>query len=237
MSKLVYLELLKIKRSYINLFLILSIFIPILFIVIQYVISKEDTTFFSVISKNTSTISVTIFSMIIILATYLIAREYKENTLTYLFVTPVSRTKLLLSKLLLLLLMIVLLELITFGLLALIHLFLGDFTLALASRLFDVWWISSLMFFLLTPVVTYIVLLRKDFVPSLLISLAGFIFTFPFVYRDFYYFFPHLIPMVTVTNYLENDVSVTSNGMPLLIMLAVFVVFLFLSITKINRKG
>ncbi|WP_110932783.1 ABC transporter permease [Paenibacillus bouchesdurhonensis] len=236
MSKLVYLEFLKLKRSYINIFLFLSMFLPILFIVIQYFLSQNEETFFLTITNNTSTISISIFSIIMILASYIMAREYKENMFSYLFITPNSRTKVLISKLLLLFIVILLLELITFVTLIIIHMFVGEFTMEKAGMLLEAWILSSLMFFLLTPLVVYIVLLRRGFVSSLLILLAGFIFTYPFIYKEYYYFLPHLIPLVTVSDHLGADVNAANGWMTMAIMLGVFFLFTFLSIKKINRK-
>jgi len=237
MRRLVYLELVKLKKSSMNGILLAITVLPILLIIVQYVVKDGKKVFFSTVSANNTIISMSIFSVVIIVANYIIAREYKERTLIYLFITPKSKTKILLSKYILLFLIILVLGALSFGTLIIANIFINGITSKVLAKLLGAWLIGTVMFFLLTSVVVYVALLRGDFISSLLISLVFFMFTCPFMFKNNYYIFPNLIPIVTVSNFLNiNKIKSMDYIRSFSILGVVFLVFLYLSINRFNRK-
>lgn len=237
MRRLLALEFLKLKGALLNILLLCTIFLPILIIVIQYMVSKDSSSFFSVVATNSTVISLSIFSVVIILASYIVAREYKDNTITYLLMTPNSRTKILVSKLIMLFISILLIESFTFAVLLATGYVLEGLSISYAIKFLETWVKSSVMYFLLTSVVVYIALVRRNFVSSLLIPLIALVFTSPFIYKETYIIFPHLIPIVAVSNTLGVDLNQgTNNPLQFIILFVVFIVFLFLSIRKFSAR-
>lgn len=237
MRRLLALEFLKLKGSLLNVLLLCTIFLPILIIVIQYMVSKDSSSFFSVVASNSTVISLSIFSVIIILASYIVAREYKDNTITYILMTPNSRIKVLVSKFIMLFISILLIEFFTFALLLITGYVLEGLSISYAIKFLEAWAKSSVMYFLLTSVVVYIALVRRNFVSSLLIPLIALVFTSPFMYKETYIIFPYLIPIVAVSNTLGVELNQgSSNSLQFVILFAVFIVFLFLSIKKFSAR-
>jgi hypothetical protein len=236
MNKLVRLEVLKLKRSSMNVMLLALSIVPILLIIIQYAVTSNQS-FFTTVSRNNRIISISIFSVVIIIANYILAREYKERTIIYLFITPKSRTKILLSKYILLFFIILILGALSFGSLFIANALTDGITKEILLKYLGAWLVGSGMFFLLTPVVVYVALVREDFISALLISLVVFIFTCPFMFKEQYYGLPHLIPMVAVNKFLSTD-GVSDLNFPLLFLIlgVVFLLFLYLSIRRFNRK-
>lgn len=239
MKDLMKLELLKLKRLSLNILLLIVVLMPILIITVYYIYSKDDSSFFDILKDNNVIVSLSIFATNIIFTTFIVAIEYKDNKISYLLITPVARTKILLGKFTIASLIILMTGLIEFGLLFTIGMVVEGFKMAYLSNMIIVWLLSSILYIMLTPLIIYIVLWKKSFAASLLISLVVMIFTTPFMYGEMYVYFPHLIPIVTVSNYLGNSLndSVPHNQIAFAVLAVLFAIFMFLSVRKFEGEG
>lgn len=235
MIKLLYLEFLKLKRSFIFVILLTAVLLPICLIVIKYLTMGDSESFFSAISQNSIIISVSIFSAAIIIGCYVVTREFKESTIQYLLTSIVPKTKILLSKIILLFIVIFSLEIITFGLLIIVNSFVGGLTTTILTDLLKAWLVSSSMLFLLTPAFVFVALMKREFAPSMILVLVFFMFTYPFGSKV-HYLLPHLIPLQIVSYILGASTYSHNYYLAFCIMIEVFAGFLLLSIYKFGKR-
>lgn len=236
MSKLLMLEFMKLKRTFLIVLIPLSLILPLVLVLVQYGFDQQNT-FTSVVTKNSVFIQMIAFAAVVISGYYMIAREYKNNLTSYLAITPKSITQILLAKYILLFLEIAVLQVLTFVLLMIINTSLSGFDPQLAVQYLTAGVLSAVFLFCLTPAVGYIALLKRNFSSSALIFLILFMLTYPFAFTDYGYLFPHLAPIILVSKYLGNEqYAQISYGVGTLILMVVFSLFLYLSINRVRKK-
>ena len=236
MSSLLQLEFMKLRRTFLVLLLPLALFVPLALVLIQYGFHPQQS-FTAVITKNSVFMQMISFASVVITGCYIVAREYRQQLISYLAITPKSLTRILLSKYILLFLEIAVLQGLTFGLLIVIHSLVSGFDPQLAADYMTAGVLSTLCLMALTPAVVYVALWKRNASAAALLFLVVFMLTYPFAFKDFGAFLPHLLPIILVSKFLGYEqyahISYARGG---LILLAVFMGFLILSIHKINSK-
>jgi len=236
MRKLIGLELKKIKNTFVNVLILISIVAPILMTMLVYA-ACNDKTFLEVVISNSVYIQMIPFAVTVIFGCFIVAREYKENMIVYMEITPQSQTKLMLSKLVVIVLELCLTQLITFGLLFIINAVIDGFDFALLIKYINAGFISAVAFSALAPLIVFVSLMRRNFSSASFTFLMIYMFTFPFIFSENGYVFPHLLPMILVTKSFGNlkydKISFLCGA---LILTAVALIFSYLSIRKINKK-
>ncbi|SEW45976.1 ABC transporter permease [[Clostridium] fimetarium] len=236
MRNLIGLELKKIKNTFVNGLVLISILAPILMIVLVYAVSS-DKTFLEVVISNSVYIQMIPFAVTVIYGCFIVTREYKENMIVYLEITPQSQTKIMLSKLIVTVLELCLTQVITFVLLFIINAVIDGFDFALLMKYVKVSLISAGALSALVPLIVFISLVRRSFSSASIIFLMIFMFTFPFIFSENGYVFPHLLPMILVAKFFGNlrydKISFLCGA---LVLTLVAMLFLYLSIRKTNKK-
>ncbi len=116
-------------------------------------------------------IGVTLYGVI---TAYLFNREYTENTLKNILTIPISRTRLFMSKLILLLIWILFLTMFAWGL-TLIFGVIGQFqglSAAVLMTAFKEYIVGGVLLFLLVTPTILVTLLCKNYVPSIVFTVA-----------------------------------------------------------------
>ncbi len=236
MGKLIGIELEKMKHTFLQVLIIISLLGPIALITIMYAIT-DNKSFFEVVKSNSAFVQLIPFSVTVIFGCFIVAREYKENMMLYLKITPQSQVRIIISKLIVIELELWLTQVVTFILLSVINTVIGGFDTNLLLRYIGAGLISAGALGLLIPVMIYMSLLRRSFSGAALIFLVLFMMTFPFIFSENGHLFPHLIPMLFVAKFFGSSVY---NNMRLLygllILAAIAGIFLYLSIKKMKQK-
>ncbi len=180
MINLLYTEFLKLKRSQMLLISMLGATTAPFVCFIAYLNMKSKkpgvpVLFNEVFSEtNLYVVLLTGVTLYGVIATYLFNREYTENTLKNLLTIPVSRTSFFMSKLILLLIWILLLTVVAWGL-TLIFGLIGQFeglSLTVLIKAFKEYIVGGIFLFLLTTPTILVTLLFKNYVPSLVFTIA-----------------------------------------------------------------
>lgn len=201
--KLIPLEFKKIKNTTMYFIITSLAILPVLLVLLQYLISSEsEKKFYTSVADSNIVITMCLYTASIILANFIITREYRDRTMIYLFITPQSRLKILVSKFELLFISLFCLGTVTYGGLLILNLIFGGTDSENIMRITGAWIMNIVLTFLLMPFVVMIALWRKNFISSMLISLVLVIFTTPFMFTEKVYAFPHLIPMTVSMNIL-----------------------------------
>ena len=236
MRMLIGLELKKIKNTFVNGLALISILAPILMIALVYAVSS-DKTFLEVVISNSVYIQMIPFAVTVIYGCFIVTREYKENMIVYLEITPQSQTKIMLSKLIVTVFELCLTQVITFVLLFIINAVIDGFDFVLLMKYVKVALISAAALSALVPLIVFISLVRRSFSSASIIFLMIFMFTFPFIFSENGYVFPHLLPMILVAKFFGNlrydKISFLCGA---LVLTLVAMLFLYLSIRKTNKK-
>ncbi len=238
MLKFIGLEFHKIKRTTMYLIIISLSVLPVLMILLQYLVSNDsEKEFYTTVASNNIVITMCLYTVAIILANFIITREYQDRTIIYLFITPQSRKKILASKFGLLFILLFSLGAFTYGSILILNMIFGGVDGDVAAKMIGAWFSGVILFFLLMPFIVLIALWRKNFISSMLISLVLVIFTTPFMFTENIYMFPHLIPMAVSNNLLRINNKLDINYPVAFIILAVvFVSCSLLSMKLFNRK-
>ncbi|MCL2719099.1 MAG: ABC transporter permease [Lachnospiraceae bacterium] len=236
--KYITLELRKIKKTSMSYIIFLFATLPILLMLLLHITSDEiNKEFYTIIANYSVIITMCLFTVSIILANYIITREYQESTIIYLFIAPVSRKKILASKFGLLFLILFTLSIFTYGCIFLLNVMLGEVNSDIFARYVAACLSGAFLFFLLMPLIVAIALWRKNFISSMLISLVMLIFTSPFMFTQNFYAFPHLIPMAVSNNMLMTDNKLDINyPLAFLILALVGCLFTFVSVRLFEKK-
>jgi len=236
MNKLLMLEFMKLKRTVLIVLIPLSLILPLVLVLVQYGFDQQNT-FTSLVTKNSVFVQMIAFAAVVISGCFIIAREYKNNLISYLAITPKSLTQILLCKYILLFLEIAILQVLTFGLLIIVNTSISGFDAQIAVQYLTAGMLSTIFLFCLTPAVGYIALLKRNFSSSALIFLIIFMLTYPFAFTDYGYILPHLAPIIMVSKFLGNEqYAQISYGAGSVILFVVFSLFLYLSINQIRKK-
>lgn len=235
MTKLLMLEIVKLKRTFLTILLPLSFVLPIVLVLVQY--GNNHNTLPSVVTKNSAFIQMISFACVVISGCYIISREYKNNLFSYLTITPKSMKQVLLCKYIVLLLETTILQLLIFVALFIINTVLSGFDMHIGLQYLATGILSTLALFFLTPLVVYITLVIRNFTSSALVFLILYMLTYPFSFLKFGVFLPHLLPITLIGKFLGSErYAQTSYYLGTLILLVVFILFLYLTIIKIGKR-
>ena len=128
-------------------------------------------------------------------------------------------------------------QVITFVLLFIINAVIDGFDFVLLMKYVKVALISAAALSALVPLIVFISLVRRSFSSASIIFLMIFMFTFPFIFSENGYVFPHLLPMILVAKFFGNlRYDKISFSFGALVLSLVAMLFLYLSIRKINKK-
>lgn len=236
MGKMLGYELMKIKHTFLRILIIVSIIGPLATIVVMNAIN-DSKTFFEVVKSNIVFVQLIPFVVTVIFGCFVVAREYKENMMIYLKITPQLQVKIMLSKLSLIVLELCFTQLLTFILLFVINTVIDGYDMDLLLKYIEVGLISAGTLCCLAPLIVYISLLRRSFSSASLIILVIFMLTFPYIFSENGYIFPYLLPMIMVAKFLGSSVyDKISYGCGTIILLTVASVFLYFSIRKTKKK-
>ncbi len=235
MTKLLTLEFVKLKRTFLTILLPLSFVSPIVLVLVQY--CNNQNTLPLVVTKNSAFIQMISFACVVISGCYIISREYKNNLLSYLAITPKSMKQVLLCKYIILLIETTLLQLLIFVSLFIINTILSGFDMHIAIQYLTAGILSSIVLFCLTPCIVYITMVIRNFTSSAMVFLILYMLTYPFSFLKFGVFLPHLLPITLIGKFLGNErYAQISYCSGILILIVVFVLFLYLTIIKIGKK-
>lgn len=236
MENLINLELIKVRNTFANGLALISIIAPILMIIMVYAVG-DDKPFLEIVKSNSVFVQMIPFAVTVIYGCFIVAREYKENMMVYLKITPQSQTKIMLSKLFVILFQLCLTQLVTFILLFILNAVIDGFDTVLLLKYIKAGLISAGTLSALVPLIVFISMIRQSFSSASLIFLILFMFTFPFIFSENGYVFPHLLPMILVARFFDNskyDKISLLYGSSILATTAI--VFLYLLIKKSKIK-
>lgn len=236
MSDLLLLEFKKLKRTFLIVLLPAGLLVPVILALVQFGFNEKNM-FNQVVSKSSVFIQMISFACVVISGCFIISREYKNNLISYLAITPKSMVKVLISKYIVLFIETGVLQIMIFGVLALINTLLYGFDSSLTGTYLTAGILSTLCLFCLVPVIVCIALVKRNMASSALVFLFLYMLTFPFSFMSYGYLFPHLLPVMLISKYLGNYQYAQINYISGALMLtAVFISFLILSLYKIRKK-
>ena len=241
MLNLVYTELMKMKRSKMFLISLLGAAVaPVMmfFMMITYRDQSPgvEVTFERYFNQTHLFVSLLIGTLLFgLIATYIINREYQEDTLKNLFTIPVSRTGFLMSKLTVLFGWIQILMLAAFLLCLLLGLIgrFTEFSTPILVSYITQYLKTGVLLFCLTPPVLLITMLFKNYVPSIAFSI---IVTVTAVIvmnsEDYIGIYPWTIPFVLTLKEAPKGFSIYPS---LISITGVFILSLCGCILYLNR--
>lgn len=236
--KMIGLEFQKIKRTTMYFTMISLSVLPVIMILLRHLVSNDpEKKFYTTVANNNIVITICLYTVFIILTNYIITREYRDRTMIYLFITPQSRKKILMSKFGLLFILLFCLGSLTYGSILILNLIFGGVNGEIITKMVGAWLASVVLSFFLMPFIAMIALWRKNFISSMMISLVLIIFTIPFMFKENIYVFPHLIPMAVSNNLLRIQNKLDIDYLRASIILAaVCVICSLISMRLFNRK-
>lgn len=235
MGKLFVLEFEKVKKSFLTILIPMVFLGPIVMVYLGFTSSKGQT-FYDVVVKESVFIQMIPFAIVVLSGCYILGREYKDNMWTYLNITSKSPTKIILCKIGALCLETIVLQLLTFVVLLLMNSVLEPIDAKVVFTYIKAAVMSSLLMACLVPAIVFITLIKREVAASAIIILIIYMFTFPFIFQDYGYMFPHLLPLVVVIKIFGSDRYVSVNyliGSGVMVLL--FFIFLILSLHKIKK--
>lgn len=238
MGKMIGLEIKKIRHTFLQLLIIAAIVAPIAMISVMYAVS-EDKTFYEVVAGNCVFAQLIPFAITVICGCYIVAREYKDNMMLYLKVTPQSQIKIMLSKSIVIIVQVCVIQILTFVLLFVINTIIDGYDTDSLLKYIEVGLISAGTLSCLVPLIVFISLIRRSISGSALILLVLLMLTFPYIFSASGYIFPHLLPMILIAKFFGNAVyDKISYLYGAIILMSAAAIFLFLSIriTKMKEK-
>lgn len=236
MPRLLTLEFRKLKGTFLYILIPMAFLAPLILILIQYA-SGPKASFAEVVTKSSVFIQMISFACVVISGCYIVTREYKAGMAQYLAITPNSMIRILLCKFILLFLETLVLQMAVFGALFCVNTALNGFDGGIGLRYFTAGILSSLFLGCLIPAVAFIALWRRSFAGSSIFFLVLLMLTFPFAFMSYGYVFPQLEPIILISEFLGNNrYSQISYAAGILILVATFAVFLYLSILWVRKK-
>ncbi|MDD4113547.1 MAG: ABC transporter permease [Herbinix sp.] len=230
------LEIKKIRHTFLQPLILLSLIGPLLMITVINAIDS-DKTFLEVVVSNSVFVQMIPFAVTVIFGCFIVAREYKENMMVYLKIMPHSQVKIMFSKIIVIVLELWLTQIITFIMLFLINTVIEGYDIDILLKYIGAGLISATTFSCLVPLIVFISLLRRNFSGSALILLIIFMMTFPFIFSENGYIFPHLLPMILVAksfgSSVYNKISFLGGT---LILIGIATIFYCLSIRIAKKK-
>ncbi len=215
MLNLLYIEILKLKRS--KLFMVSLLGAMVVPVMIFFMLTsmrarnpQSIITFENYFRQTDMFILLMIGTLLFgLLTTYVFNREYQEETLKNLLTIPVGRKSLIISKLLVVLMVILALMLFSF-LLTLILGLIGHFeelSVELLIRWGQLYLYSGLLLFLLTPSVILITLLFKNYIAAIGFTIAVSVVSIIVAQSEYVLIYPWTVPGVIALPdlFVENE--------------------------------
>lgn len=180
MANLLYAELLKLKRSNMFLVSIIGAAVAPFMCFIAYVTKRNErpdipVNFGEFFSETNLYVLMLIGVMLYgVITAYLFNREYVENTLKNILTIPVSKTSLIISKVILLFIWIMWLTIAAWAL-TLVFGLIGSFedlTINILIKALKEYIIGGTLLFLLATPTIFVTLLFKDYVPTIVFTIA-----------------------------------------------------------------
>ncbi|MBD8500857.1 ABC transporter permease [Paenibacillus arenosi] len=247
MSNLLFTEITKLKRSPVGAVLLIFILLPLL---LQLVISLgifsngKSIGWFDIFATHEFLVNLllapTCFAQI---AGFIFAREYQENTINYIFISPYSRLRIYITKVFLLFPLILVSLFLSYVLLVSLGMFLTAEQLTGATLLIHVQnliiiaiWQFALCFVALVPAI-----LLKNSYSSIIVGAGGVaasimtvLTSVPPKYGSFnpYYFPAHIVSQLTVGNHIPDWVLMRG----LLTMLIIFTLCLCVTLYSYTQS-
>ncbi len=235
MRNLIGFEIRKIKHTFLSLLILVSLAGPIAMIAVMYAINDEKT-FLEVVISNSVFVQLIPFAVTVIFGCFIVAREYKDNMMLYLKITPQSQVKIVLSKFIVIILELSLTQIFSFFMLFIINRVIDGYDTDLLLKYIKAGLISAGALSCLVPLMIFISLIRRSFSSAALIFLMIFMLTFPYIFSENGALFPHLLPMVLVAKFFGNPVyDKVSYLNAVFILIGVAAIFLFL-VVRISKK-
>ena len=180
MAKLIHTELLKLKRSNMFLVSIIGAAVAPFMCFVAYIMERNKRPDipikFDKFFSDTNLYVVLLIGVLLygVITSYLFNREYVENTLKNLLTIPVSRGSLIVSKLILLLVWIMTLTLVSWVLTLILGIIGGfeDLSTLVLIKYFKEYLIGGGLLFLLTTPVIFVTIIFKDYVPTIVFTIA-----------------------------------------------------------------
>lgn len=198
MVNLIQAEILKLKRS--NMFFISLIgaaVAPLMWLITHYSYSLQHPEAIMTYEKAFGDINMFITLLIGtllygVITSFVFNREYTENTLKTILVIPLSRNKLILSKCILLCGWILILSVFAWGLTLLFSLFFTfkGFSISILAISLQTYLLSGFLMFLLMTPVMFVALVYKNFVPTIVFTIAVVMFNVLVANSDYISLFP-----------------------------------------------
>lgn len=236
MKKIICFEIRKIRHTFLQPLILISLIGPLLMIAVINAIDEEKN-FFEVVVSNSIFVQMIPFVVTVIFGCFIVAREYKENMMVYLKMMPHSQVKIMLSKVIVIILELCITQILTFIMLFVINTLIDGYDIDFFYKYLGAGLISAATLCCLIPLIVFISLLRRSFSSASLIILVIFMMTFPYVFTENGYIFPHLLPMILVAKFFGSTVydklSLLSGA---LILIAIATIFGYLSIRITKKK-
>lgn len=235
MEMLIGFEFKKIRHTFLQALIVASLAGPAAMIAVIY--ASGNKTFFETVTGNSVFVQMLPFAVTVIFACYIVTREFKDNTILYLKITPQSPVRIMLSKMLLTVAELGFSQIVSFVLLFIINTGMDGFDAKLPVKYLEAGLISAGAFGCLVPLMIFISLLRRSFSGSALVFLVIFMLTFPFAFTENGQVFPHLLPMILVARFFGNSIyDNTGIWSSVFILVATAVIFLYLSVRITEKK-
>jgi ABC-type transport system involved in multi-copper enzyme maturation permease subunit len=166
------------------------------------------------------------FLILVFTGCHIFSREYQDGTIQPLFTTPHHPLPFLFAKLLVILLVLAAAMLLSFAarFLGALLLASGPWDAAFVRRFVGQIGLYTLQFAMLAPWIALIGIVMKKMFSSLLVAFGFIVMLFPFHRTDFYWLFPHLVPVVHFSKTIGFDGSNLAFRTPGWISLSVFFV-------------
>jgi len=236
MVTLIGLEIKKTKNTFIFVLFLLSIVAPLALVLFAYASNKGANTFFEIVANNCVFIQLLPFAFSVIIGCFIIAREYRDNTMIYLKNTPQSQAKVIFAKILTIVIEVWITQLCTFILLFLINAVVNADSAELMEYS-KTGLVSAVTISALVPFVAFISVIRRNFSGSAITILLLYMMTFPLIFSENGSLFPHLLPMVLlgkafgVAQY--KNVGIIYGGCILVVLATLFT---YLSVRKFSEE-
>lgn len=234
MADIIYCEWLKLRRSKIILIGVLGSFIvPFLVIINEIRISflyKETTLSLNWIYEDTIMYIMLLFGPLVmeVVATYLISREYTENTLKTIFVVPIRRSQFLIGKFIMLLILVLLFMALTWLDIVVISIISSLFFKASQITVMSVVYVlvqmikgGILLFTTITPFV-YIAMRAKGTLAPFIIIAAGSLLNVVLSGSPYAGFYPWTITYLLQTGRLEQSGCPLMIGISIIMFVCIF---------------
>ena len=236
MKKMIGFEIKKIRHTFIQLLILISLIGPLLMItVINAIDGKKN--FFEVVVSNSVFVQMIPFAVTVIFGCFIVGREYKENMMVYMKIMPQSQVKIMLSKVIVIIIELWFAQILTFIMLFIINTVIDGYDTGVLLKFIGAGLISAGALSCLVPLIVFISLLRRSFSSSALILLVIFMMTFPYIFSENGYIFPHLLPMIMVAKFFGSSVYDKISFLSgTLILIAIATIFGYLSIRITKKK-